>query len=173
MENALPNSQDSGAGPGADQSAPAESPVSASAEPPVKRGPGRPKGSGTKAPPGITAEKPGAQKPAQDKPGKRGAKMSAEALGTLAKQIQGMHAMAAMMTGIPILAITPEESALLAGGISAVAEEYGLALDGKTGAALQLFGAAAMVYAPRILQIQAMKRAARANTVDVESRPVN
>lgn len=173
MENAPLNPDETGAGVGTTPpGAPAEASVQETT-PPLKRGPGRPKGSGTKAPPGVQAERVGASKAPPEKPGKRGAKMSAEAVSTLAKQIQGMHAMAAMMTGIPILAISVEESQLLAGGISAVAEEYGLELDGKTGAALQLFGAAAMVYAPRILQIQAAKRAARANTVDVESRPVN
>lgn len=133
--------------------------------PPQKRGPGRPRRDGS-TPPGPKAETPGAAKKAEAKPQKRGAKMSAEAVGTLAKQIQGMHVMAAMMTGIGILQISEAESSLLAGGLSAVAEEYGLALDGKTGAALQLFGAAAMVYAPRIIAIQKAKAAARANTVD-------
>lgn len=135
-------------------------------DPPQRRGPGRPRKDGS-TPPGPKTEKPGAPRAAESKPQKRGAKMSAEAVSTLAKQIEGMHAMAAMMTGIPILQISSAEAQLLAGGISAVAEEYGLALDGKTGAALQLFGATAMVYAPRIIQIQKMKAAARANIVDV------
>ena len=134
-------------------------------EPPQKRGPGRPRKDGS-SPPGPKAEKPGSPKSAEAKPQKRGAKMSAEAVNTLARQIQGMHAMAAMITGIGILQINDGEAALLAGGISAVAEEYGLALDGKTGAALQLFGAAAMVYAPRFIAIQKAKAQARANTVD-------
>jgi hypothetical protein len=135
-------------------------------QPPQRRGPGRPRKDGS-SPPGPKTEKPGAPKAATEKPGKRSAKMSAEATANLAKQIQGMHAMAAMMTGIGIFQINDMEASLLANGISAVAEEYGLALDGKTGAALQLFGAAAMVYAPRILAIQKAKAAARNNIVDV------
>lgn len=159
--NALPQSSETGAPAGAGL---ADETVQVS-PPEVRRGPGRPRKDAA-APPGPKAEKPGAAKSAESKPQKRGAKMSAEAVSTLAKQIQGMHAMAAMMTGIGLLQITADESSLLATGLSAVAEEYGLALDGKTGAALQLFGAAAMVYAPRILAIQKAKAAARANTVD-------
>lgn len=156
---------DDNAPPINDSTASESAPETIDVSPPVKRGPGRPRNDGTK-PPGVKSEKPGAAKSAEAKPQKRGSKMSADAVSTLAKQIQGMHAMAAMMTGIGLFQITEAESALLAGGLSAVAEEYGLALDGKTGAALQLFGAAAMVYAPRILAIQKAKAAARANTVD-------
>jgi len=134
--------------------------------PPTRRGPGRPsnaeKAARAAAAAGVKSEKVGAA-PKVDKPSKRGAKMSADALNALAKQIQGIHAMAAMMSGIGILQISNEEAGLLAHGISAVSEEYGLALDGKTGAALQLFGAAAMVYAPRVLQIAAMRKAAQKN----------
>jgi hypothetical protein len=156
-------------------SAPIEQPQTGAAElpqetveiqPPQRRGPGRPRKDGSAPPNGPKTEKPGSPKAAAEKPSRRGAKMSAEAVSTLAKQIQGMHAMAAMMTGMGILQISDQEAGLLANGISAVAEEYGLALDGKTGAALQLFGAAAMVYAPRIIHIQKAKAAAQSNIVD-------
>lgn len=162
MEDNAPNQPETGATQ-ATEIPSQEPPIEVS--PPQKRGPGRPRKDGS-TPPGVKTEKPGAPRAAEAKPQKRGAKMSAEAISTLAKQIEGMHAMAAMMTGLPILQISSAEASLLAGGISAVAEEYGLALDGKTGAALQLFGAAAMVYAPRIIHIQKAKAAARANVVD-------
>lgn len=69
----------------------------------------------------------------------------------MAKQIQGLHLIGAMASGIPEIALNEQESATLAAGIYGVSKEYNLAIDGKTGAALQLFGAAAMVYVPHYL----------------------
>lgn len=155
--------------------APVETPVETStpevvetvvSEPPKKRGPGRPRKDGS-SPPGVKAEKPGAAKESAAKPQRRGAKLSAEAVNDLAVQIEGLHVIAAMATGQPILKIDPKEALMLAKGISAVAEEYGLALDGKTGAAMQLFGAAAMVYGRRAWALLQARKAAQANIVDV------
>jgi len=72
----------------------------------------------------------------------------------LGKQIKGLHAMAAIVTGIPELMIDEQEGELLANALNAVAEEYGLSISGKTGAAIQLFGACAMIYAPRLLLLK-------------------
>lgn len=137
-------------------------------EPPKKRGPGRPRKDGST----LNAEVPGAAKPSSAKPQKRGPKMSSDQLAVLSRQLVGLHIMAASMSGIGELQITPDEGTILASGISAVAEEYGLSLDGKTGAALQLFGACAMIYAPRFIHFQSRVRAARNNVVDVPSNPV-
>lgn len=72
----------------------------------------------------------------------------------LAKQLQGLHTLGAMLTGIPEMQILPEEAALLADAVKNVAEEYDLELSGKTGAAIQLLATAAMIYVPRLLQVR-------------------
>lgn len=112
--------------------------TAAPGEAPRKRG--RPAGSKT--------AKPGAEKSATRK---------AQDTAALAHQIKGLHSLAAMATGLQIMNISDQEAGILASGVNAVCEEYGFALTGKTGAALQLFAAAAMVYAPRIMYLQAEK----------------
>lgn len=77
------------------------------------------------------------------------------------KQIAGLHAVAAHLTGIPELVISDQEGDLLASGLQAVAEEYGLELGGKTGAAIQLLSAAAVVYLPRFAAITQKQKAAQ------------
>lgn len=111
---------------------------------PAKRGRGRPPGSGSKA----SAEK---------SPGKK-----TRDVADLARQIQGIHRVAALATGLPLLEIADQEAAMLASGISAVAEEYGFALSGKTGAALQLFAAMGFVYGPRVIAVKRMRDEMRA-----------
>lgn len=67
----------------------------------------------------------------------------------LAKSLMGIHQLGAMLLQVPELQLNEEESRGLADAVTAVCEEYGLAIDGKTGAAMQLFGACAMIYGPR------------------------
>lgn len=69
---------------------------------------------------------------------------------TLAKSLVGIHQLAAMVTGIPEAQLSEPEGEALAEAVIAVCEEYGLNIDGKTGAAMQLFGACAMIYGPRV-----------------------
>lgn len=102
---------------------------------PKSRGRGRPPKNATTAPKRTAAKK------AAD----------AKALG---KQIVGIHILASMATGLPELAINDDEGERLADAIQAVADEYGLNFSGKTGAAIQLFAAAGMVYAPRFIRIK-------------------
>jgi hypothetical protein len=71
----------------------------------------------------------------------------------LAKQTVGVHAMLALMTGMPELQINETEGAILARAISAVASEYGVAVSGKAAAGMQMLAACAMVYAPRAIKI--------------------
>lgn len=129
-----------------------------SAEAPKKRGRGRPPGSGTKK--------------SGDAP-KKSASRKSEDMDALARQLVGIHQLIAMATGLGELVISEQEAGMLAKGITAVTEEYGFALTGKTGAALQLFGAAAIVYVPRAIAVKARADAARraaeeeaANTLD-------
>jgi hypothetical protein len=104
--------------------------------PPGKRGRGRPPGS-----------KSGGG------PTKRNAGKSDAA--ALARQIVGGHVLASMFTGIPELIVNEQEARMLADALIAVAEEYGFALGGKTGATLQLLSALGMVYGTRVFAIAA------------------
>lgn len=127
--------------------------------PTVRRGRGRPKGSGGAAPVSPSAAGAAATKAKPGRP-KKNARVSVDA-SALAKQIQGLHAIAALGTGIPEFNLRDDEAEILGQAVSAVCEEYDLSLSGKTGAALQLLAAAAMVYAPRVMMIKA--RVALAN----------
>lgn len=81
-------------------------------------------------------------------------KISRDDVGALANQLVGIHTVAAMATGVQEIAISDKEGLALANGIIAVCEEYGLSISGKTGAALQLLGAAAMIYGPRVFAVK-------------------
>lgn len=113
---------------------------------------------------------------ATEKPQKRTSKVSFD-VKAMGKQLVGLHALAYAATGIPECAINDQEGEMLAGGVAAVCEQYNLAISGKTGAMLQLFAAAAMVYGPRYVSLQRrMAQARKAHdenrTVDGESRVV-
>jgi hypothetical protein len=85
----------------------------------------------------------------------------------LAKQLRGIHSLAANIIPIRmpdgsggsklLLELSDTEATQLATAISGIAKEYDLAIDGKTGAAIQLFAAAAMIYGPRIYVIQKIR----------------
>lgn len=89
------------------------------------------------------------------KPSKNSKRVTASDVGALAKQLVGLHQLGAMISGIPEVMISDADGALLATGIVAVCEEYDLSIDGKTGAALQLLGAMAIVYAPKAFKVSA------------------
>ncbi len=123
-----------------------------------KRGPGRPR----KNPEQVKTESVGGAsgEAKKSKPGK--SKLFREEDKTaLADQIKGLHEIVAMMTGLPFVAINEKEALMLSHGIVAVAEEYGLSLTGKTGAFIQLLGAAGLVYGPRIFMFKAAQAQAR------------
>ena len=139
--------------------------------PPVKRGRGRPP-KNPQASNGAGNEIPGNAAPVakRGRPPSKLKGLSIEAQANLAKQIQGLHFIAATATGLPELQISDQEAAMLADGIAAVSREYGLSMDGKTGAALQLIAAAAIVYAPRF---KAINNRARMQTANQETETQN
>lgn len=120
------------------------------AEGPAPKRRGRPAGSNAKK----TGETP-----------RKTASRKSDDVAAMARQICGLHQMASMVTGLPELVISEQEGFMLAKGVDAMAEEYGLALSGKTGAAIQLFGAAALVYLPRMLLIKARAAKVKADEV--------
>jgi len=82
-------------------------------------------------------------------------------IGIMGRQLVGVHQIVAMVTGIPEIQIQEQEGALLAQSIANVANEYGLEIDGKTGASVQLFMTVAMIYGPRFLQFRARAKSAQ------------
>lgn len=89
---------------------------------------------------------------------------------TLAKQLQGVHVMVAMLTQAPEMQLSDAESVELAKAVSGVCAEYNLSLNGKTGALIQLLGAGAMVYLPRIMAIKQRKAKEQAEKELIESQ---
>lgn len=146
-------------------------------QPPKRRG--RPPGSGKRqqSEGEIPNAVPSDEKAAGAKrgPKKRGKGFSADDLANLSKQIQGLHALGAMMTGIPELQLHDKEAEMLAGGVVAVAKEYNLDISGKTGAMIQLAAACAAIYVPRFVVIKnrvAKQREQEGVTIDGETGAV-
>lgn len=67
----------------------------------------------------------------------------------LARQIIGLHMIAAKVSGIEEFNLSEMEAQMLASSVIGVASQYDLAMSGKTGATLQLVGVAVMIYLPR------------------------
>ena len=130
--------------------------------PPVKRGRGRPPKNASAS---TQKETVTGEAPRRGRPPKSGSKKvySADDISLMGKQLVGLHIMIAQISGMPEMAIAEQEGALLAQSIVNVADQYDLAIDGKTGAALQLAMTAAMIYGPRALAIRARARAATQN----------
>lgn len=124
---------------------------------PKKRG--RPFGARNRAAPLTETPVDGAAPPDAE-PIKRRRRTKALDKEQLSKQLIGIHAIAAKLTGLPFVQIDKMESDMLADAIDNIAREYDLALDGKTGAFLQLMAASAVVYGPRVMMYQALKRKA-------------
>lgn len=101
---------------------------------------------------------------------------SAADVDAMANQLVGLHQIAAMMTGVGELQIDLKEGVMLSRSIVGVCEQYDLSIDGKTGAALQLFGVAAMVYVPRFAhfnkRVKAAKAAAQNAVVNPDGSPI-
>jgi hypothetical protein len=135
-------------------------PANENSAPRIKRGPGRPPGSrnktnGEATPEPVNPVDPGASAtPRRGRPPGSRKTITGEEINALAQQIQGLHIMAAMATGFPELQLTPNDAVLLANGILAVSKEYGMTISGKTAATLQLLGACAMVYVPRLIAVK-------------------
>lgn len=121
--------------------------------PPVRRARGRPRKDGSSGPAKESVSGTGAKR---GRPAKTAAKRvySQDDVTLLGNQLVGIHRMASFMTQLPEVTILEPEGEAMAKAIITMADQYDLELDGKTGAALQLFATAAMIYAPRIIAIR-------------------
>lgn len=98
------------------------------------------------------------------------AKGKATDTAALAQQLVGVHQLVAMVAGIPEAQIAPQEGEHLAKAITAVCEEYGLSVNGKTGAALQLAAACAMIYGPRVWAFNSRVKAQREEAAAMQAK---
>jgi hypothetical protein len=98
---------------------------------------------------------------------------SDESKNKLAVQLMGIHHIAAHATGLPELQINEKEAVMLAESIATLAAEYDLSLSGKTGAALQLMGVAAVIYYPRFKAVQQRAREQNATVINPEMGAAN
>lgn len=142
-------------------------------QPAAKRGRGRPPKNPQPSPDGSAAgpEKETIPGAAAAKPRKTKSSGKID-VNAIANQLVGLHQLAFIASGqqFPEMVIQPQEGMILAQGICAVCEQYDLSIDGKTGAFLQLAGACAMVYAPRIIEVR--RRMAAQRPVDTTAREV-
>lgn len=95
--------------------------------------------------------------------GKRTAKEKADILENLAFQLKGIHELAALYTGLPVLQLTEDESKKLAVAARDVMQYYNFMPDPKVMAWVELLGVSAVIYIPRILLIKAEHDAHRTN----------
>lgn len=141
-----------------------------------KRGRGRPPGSTNKtAPLPETPSSDGSAQTQEPQPQKRRRRAAAVDTEKLAKQLKGLHMLLARLLNDPVMNLGDIEAVMLADSLAAVSREYDLALDGKTGAFIQLAGTAAVVYLPRVIHLQAKSRANKrrsASTIDGVATPV-
>ncbi|MHB1222235.1 MAG: hypothetical protein ACYC0J_09595 [Gammaproteobacteria bacterium] len=102
------------------------------------------------APLGVEEEViPEKTKRTYNKRAKSGGGFSEAAINQLAKQIEGIHLVGSMVTGIPELALDAESAKALSVAVVGVCQQYDLEISGKTGATIQLIGTAAVIYLPR------------------------
>jgi hypothetical protein len=134
---------------------PTPAPASDQVAPPEKRGRGRPSNVERMAREGAEPVAPGTDAPVLRTRKARSKKPVMDMdKGLLAKQLQGLHLIAVNVTGMPELAISDPEAAMLSDAVVNVCEEYGLSISGKTGALIQLLAACGMVYLPRLAKVK-------------------
>jgi hypothetical protein len=101
----------------------------------------------------------------------RRASYSSTDVDAMGKQLVGIHLILVQLTGIPELQITGDEGKALAQSVVNIANQYDLEIDGKTGAAIQLFATAAMIYGPRAFHYRARMSQGRNGTPQNVAEP--
>lgn len=116
------------------------------------------------AEPKRRGRKPGSKNKTGSAPGKA-AVLTPE---KLAPKIEGAHAFAAAMLGIPLIQILPDESVAIAEALCDVASHYELPVSGKTLAWVNLIAVLGMVYGIRVAQWPAYKLAKQREAMNRE-----
>jgi hypothetical protein len=98
--------------------------------------------------------------PAPKKRGRPTTKKSVDA-AALAYQLVGIHQLIAKLPGMAAFEIGDEEAKILAPAMADFSREYGVSVSPKAAATVQLLGALAMVYGPRVAHTMASARAAK------------
>ncbi len=83
-------------------------------------------------------------------------------VGLLAQQVQGLHAIAAAMTGQPIFQLKDDEAKALAKAVADLATHYQLDFAGPIALWVNLAATLGMIYMPRFMMIQQMNAMAKA-----------
>ena len=108
-----------------------------------------------------------------DTPKKRGRKAKRPSVDVLAQQIKGLHAVAAHVTGQSVIMISDAESNMLANSLNEVMDQFDFAPSGKVAALVGLFGTAAVVYIPRLVHVNRMRKAESAKHVEPNEQAAN
>ena len=108
-----------------------------------------------------------------DAPKKRGRKAKRPSVDVLAQQIKGLHAVAAHVTGQSVIMISDAESNMLANSLNEVMDQFDFAPSGKVAALVGLFGTAAVVYIPRLVHVNRMRKAESAKHVEPTEQTAN
>lgn len=114
-----------------------------------RKKPGRRPGAGNSS----AQRKPSAAKPT--------AKSSKEAVSGIEKILFSVHAIAAVKTNCPELALDQKEANMLASALNAVQEHYGVEIPPEYAIWVNLVTACGMIYGPRIVQISSRKKRER------------
>ena len=122
----------------------------------------------------------GAGEPTPEQPKKRGRPRSSSSadgakygskkpgleVEALAKNLQAIHDLAALATGLPILSIEDKEAKSMATAVSNLAAQYDMVLDPRTVAWVNLLGVMASIYGPRFLMIKMAASAANRQSAE-------
>jgi hypothetical protein len=92
-----------------------------------------------------------------EKPARRKSKAVAMGPDKFAKSLQGLHKGAAFLSGVPELALEPDEAKMMADALFGIFEEYEIEISTKAAAAVNLAGATMMVYGPRLVALRARR----------------
>jgi hypothetical protein len=89
----------------------------------------------------------------------------------LAQQMQGLHAIAAALTGVPVLQLAEHEAEALAKAVTDLAVYYQLDFAGPVTLWVNLAATLGMIYFPKFLMMQQMKAMAKAQAASRANAP--
>lgn len=81
-------------------------------------------------------------------------RFSKQDIDSYSRQLKGWHEAAALILKEPSLNITETEAIELTTALSVVVEEYGMVVDPKISALIQLIGVAGVIYIPKAIHVK-------------------